>query len=103
MTQGQIKIRLPRVPHVEPLEIGQQTEFGRKRLKLVVKDLKTTWLLVRARSNRFDNHTLSPSSVVMRAISLGSEQKLLLESESAFTFFMRNNSDGTSVRPMLNS
>jgi hypothetical protein len=39
----------------------------------------------------------------MRAISLGSEQSLLPVRWSSFKFFMRNNSDGTSVRPMCSS
>jgi hypothetical protein len=33
-------IHLPRVPHVEPLEIGQQTELARKRREQVEADLK---------------------------------------------------------------
>jgi hypothetical protein len=37
---SQITIHLPRVPHMELLEIGQQTEFGRKRRELVAADLK---------------------------------------------------------------
>jgi hypothetical protein len=40
VTQGQIKIHLPRVPHVKLLEIGQQTELGGKRRQLVAVDLK---------------------------------------------------------------
>jgi hypothetical protein len=38
--QIKIKIHLPRVPHVEKLQIGKQTELGRKRHELVVGDLK---------------------------------------------------------------
>jgi len=37
-------MHLPRVPHVETLQIGQQTELGRKRRELVAGDLKTTCL-----------------------------------------------------------
>jgi hypothetical protein len=54
---SQIKIDEPRVPHVELLQIAQQTEFRRKRLELVAVDLKTTCLLVRSRSDRFENRT----------------------------------------------
>jgi hypothetical protein len=97
---SQTKIDEPRVPHVEHPEIAQQTELGRKRLELVVEDLKT-WLSVRSRSNSFNNRTESTSSVARCAISLGSEQSLLMPSHSSFKFFMRNNSDGTSVRPIL--
>ncbi len=43
---SEIKIDEPRLPHVEPLQFGQQTELRRKRRELVVGDLKTTWLLV---------------------------------------------------------
>jgi hypothetical protein len=46
---------------------------------------------------------MSLSSVIMCTISLGSEQRLLLESQSSFTFFKRNNSNGTSVSPMPHS
>jgi hypothetical protein len=97
---GQIKIHLPRLPYGELLEIGQQTELRRKRRELVVGDLKTT-CCGQIAPDRFDNRTKSPSSVVMCAISLGSEQSLLLVSERLFTFFMRSNSDGTSVRSKL--
>jgi hypothetical protein len=37
---GQIKIHLPRLPHGEQLEIGQQTKLGQKRREPVVGDLK---------------------------------------------------------------
>jgi hypothetical protein len=40
VTHDQIKIHLPRVPHNETLQIGQQTELRRKRLELVDADLK---------------------------------------------------------------
>jgi hypothetical protein len=93
---------LPRLPHVEPLEIGQQTELGRKRRELVALDLNNA-AMVRSRSDRFDNRTLSISTVVMSAISLGSEQSLLKPSKSVFTFFMRNNSHGSSGRPIKTS
>ena len=38
--------------------------------------------------------------MVRCAISLGSEQRLLKERKRCFTFSLRNNSDGTSVKPM---
>jgi hypothetical protein len=38
--RGQLKIQLHLVPHVELLQIGQQTELGRKRRELVAPDLK---------------------------------------------------------------
>jgi hypothetical protein len=46
---------------------------------------------------------MSCSSVVRCAISLGSEQRSLPERWSVFKFFMQNNSDGNSVRPMPHS
>jgi hypothetical protein len=96
-------IHLPRLPHVEPLQIGQQTEFGRKRCEVVDIDLQQQDFLIRPRSNRLNNRTQSSSSAVSCAISLGSEQSLLLLSQSSLKFFMRNNSDGSSVRPMSSS
>jgi hypothetical protein len=91
------------LPHVEPLQIGQQTEFGRKRLELVLADLKHRGFGSDQDQGRFVRRTESISSAIMCAISLGSEQSLLLVSESVFTFVMRNNLDGTSIRPMSSS
>jgi hypothetical protein len=99
---GQIKIHLPRLPHVERLQTGQQTKLGRKRCELVPVDLKQRacgQIVVQSLQHR----TMSSTSVVRCAISLGSEQSLLLKSERNFTFFMRNNSGGSSVRPISDS
>jgi hypothetical protein len=80
-----VKIHLPRVPHVEPLEIGQQTELGRKRLELIAADLKQPRLSGKITIESLRHRTKSTSSVVMRAISLRSEQSLLLLRKSCFT------------------
>jgi hypothetical protein len=64
-------------PHVERLDIGQQTELGRKRRELVVGDLKEQRDAWSDHDPIFDNRTMSLSSVIMCAISLGSEQRLL--------------------------
>jgi hypothetical protein len=93
---GQIKIHLPRLPHGEQLEIGQQTKLGQKRRELVVGDLKQRGQIA---PDRFDNRTPSFSSAISWAILLGSERMMLMSSQSSFTLFMRNNSNGTSVRP----
>jgi hypothetical protein len=51
--------------------------------------------------DRFDDRTQRYSSFIMHAISLGSKQSLFLERKSCFKqFSMRNNSGGTSVKPM---
>jgi len=74
---GQIKIHLPRVPHVKRVEIGQQTELRRKRRELVAGDLKQR-ACGQVAPDRFNKRTESHSSVASCAISLGSEQSLLL-------------------------
>jgi hypothetical protein len=101
VTHDQIKIHLPRprVPYVELLQIGQQTEFGRKRLELVVDDLKQHGFWS-DHANPFHNRTESVSSIARCAISLGSEERLLAERSSVFKFFLWNNSNGTSVSPL---
>jgi hypothetical protein len=56
---GQIKIDEPRVPHEEPIEIGQHTELGRKRRELVAVDLK--------QHGFWSDHDLIASKIAPRA------------------------------------
>jgi hypothetical protein len=89
---GKTKIHQPQLPHGEPLETCQQTELAWKRSEVVALDLAAACLVVRSRTNRFANRTQSSSSAVSCAISLGSEQRLFLPSQSFVMFFKRNNS-----------